>query len=122
MEPVIKPLGFDWKIGTALIGATMAKEVFVSQLSIVYSLGGSEEEENIHLLEERCEPITPRFRAFALCCSACSVRPCIATIAVTRKESGAWKWALLQFFGLAVMAYVVTLAVYQTGRLIQSLL
>jgi ferrous iron transport protein B len=48
--------------------------------------------------------------------------PCVATIAVTRKESGAWRWALLQFFGLTAIAYIITLLVYQTGRLIQTLL
>jgi len=46
--------------------------------------------------------------------------PCIATVAVTGKESGAWKWALLQFFGLTALAYAATLLVYQTGRLVQS--
>jgi ferrous iron transport protein B len=43
--------------------------------------------------------------------------PCIATVVITRKESGAWKWAALQYFGLTVLAYIITLAVYQTGRL-----
>jgi len=121
MEPIIKPLGFDWKIGTALIGATMAKEVFVSQLSIVYSLGSSEQEQSMLLLEERLRADYTPLQGFCIMLFCLLSAPCIATIAVTRKESGAWKWALLQFFGLTAIAYVATLLVYQTGRLIQSL-
>ena len=122
MEPVIKPLGFDWKIGTALIGATMAKEVFVSQLSIVYSLGGVEDEENILHLEERLRADYSPLQGFCIMLFCLLSTPCIATVAVTRKESGAWKWAMLQFFGLTAIAYGVTLAVYQVGRLVGSLL
>ena len=122
MEPVIKPLGFDWKIGTALIGAMLAKEVFVSQLSIVYSLGNTDEENNILLLEERLRADYTPLQGFCIMLFCLLSAPCIATIAITRKESGAWKWALLQFFGLTVLAYIITLTVYQSGRLIQSLL
>ena len=118
MEPVIKPLGMDWKIGTALIGATMAKEVFVSQLSIVYALGGGSEEEQLMQLEQRLAADYSPLQGFCIMLFCLLSTPCIATIAVTRKESGAWKWALLQFFGLTAIAYVVTLAVYQIGRLV----
>jgi ferrous iron transport protein B len=122
MEPAIKPLGFDWKIGTALIGATMAKEVFVSQLSIVYSLGNVEEEENAMQLEEKLKADYSPLQGFCIMLFCLLSAPCVATIAVTRKESGAWRWALLQFFGLTAIAYIITLLVYQTGRLIQTLL
>jgi len=118
MEPVIKPLGFDWKIGTALIGATMAKEVFVSQLSIVYALGGTDEQEQLMQLEERLAADYSPLQGFCIMLFCLLSTPCIATIAVTRKESGAWKWALLQFFGLTAIAYIVTLAVYQIGMLV----
>ena len=121
MEPVIKPLGFDWKIGTALIGATMAKEVFVSQLSIVYSLGAIEDEENVLQLEERLRADYSSLQGFCIMLFCLLSSPCIATVAVTRKESGAWKWALLQFFGLTVLAYIVTLAVFQIGSLVKAL-
>ncbi|MHC5156272.1 MAG: hypothetical protein ACYSO3_09190 [Planctomycetota bacterium] len=47
--------------------------------------------------------------------------PCVATVAITRKESGSWKWAAFQYFGLSVLAYIVTLAVYQAGQLIAGL-
>lgn len=123
MEPVIKPMGFDWKIGTALIGATMAKEVFVSQLSIVYSLGGDDEDEDaLSLLRERLRADYSPLQGFCIMLFCLLSTPCIATVAITRKESGAWKWALFQFFGLTVMAYIVTTLVYQVGHLVQSLI
>lgn len=118
MEPALKPLGFDWKIGTALIGATMAKEVFVSQLSIVYALGGGSEEEQLMQLEERLAADYTPLQGFCIMLFCLLSTPCIATIAVIRKESGAWKWALLQFFGLTAIAYLVTWTVYQIGKLI----
>jgi ferrous iron transport protein B len=118
MEPVIRPLGFDWKIGTALIGATMAKEVFVSQLSIVYSLGGGNEGQDAHQLEDKLRADYTPLQGFCIMLFCLLSSPCIATIAITRKESGAWKWALLQFFGLTAIAYAATLLVYQTGRLV----
>jgi len=118
MEPVIRPLGFDWKIGTALIGATMAKEVFVSQLSIVYSLGEGKEGQGDHLLEEKLRADYTPLQGFCIMLFCLLSSPCIATVAVTRKESGAWKWALLQFFGLTAIAYFVTLIVYQFGKLV----
>jgi len=123
MEPVIRPMGFDWKIGTALIGATMAKEVFVTQLSIVYSLGDEEEdEETLSLLRQRLRADYSSLQGFCIMLFCLLSTPCIATVAITRKESGKWRWALFQFFGLTAMAYVVTTAVFQIGSLVQSLI
>jgi ferrous iron transport protein B len=116
IEPALEPLGFDWKIGTALIGASLAKEVFVSQLSIIYSLGDSEE--GVEALQGHLrEDYTP-LQGFCVMLFCLITAPCIATVAVTRRESGAWKWAAFQYFGLTALAYVLTLVVYQTGRLI----
>jgi len=118
IEPVLRPIGFDWKIGTALIGATMAKEVFVSQLSIVYSLGG---EEDLDHLRSHLQADYSRLQGFCIMLFCLVSTPCIATVAVTRRESGAWRWALLQFGGLTVLAYGLTLAVYQGGLLLSRL-
>ncbi len=96
----------------------MAKEVFVSQLSIVYALGGGDEEEQLMQLEERLAADYSPLQGFCVMLFCLLSSPCIATIAVTRKESGAWKWALLQFFGLTAIAYILTLAVYQIGVLV----
>ena len=116
IEPALEPLGFDWKIGTALIGASLAKEVFVSQLSIIYSLGNSEE--GVEALQGHLrEDYTP-LQGFCVMLFCLITAPCIATVAVTRRESGAWKWAAFQYFGLTALAYILTLVVYQTGQLI----
>ena len=116
IEPALKPLGFDWKIGTALIGASAAKEVFVSQLFIIYSLGDSEE--NFEALQGHLKEDYSPLQGFCVMLFCLITAPCIATVAITRKESGTWKWAAFQYFGLTVLAYVVTLVVYQTGHLI----
>jgi len=107
LEPMLKPLGFDWRIGTAFLGAFVAKEVFVAQTGIIFSMGEKE-------LRKSYTPLT----AFCIMLFALIATPCVATVAVTRRETGAWKWALLQFGGLTVLAYIVTLAVYQVGSLL----
>jgi len=114
IEPVIKPLGFDWKIGTALIGATAAKEVFVSQLAIVYAVG-SEDEGTATLRQQLQANYTP-LTGFCIMLFCLIYAPCIATIAMTKQETNSWRWAMLQFFGLTVLAYVITLIVYQIGN------
>ena len=116
IEPALKPLGFDWKIGTALIGASAAKEVFVSQLFIIYSLGDSEE--NFDALQGHLKEDYTVLQGFCVMLFCLISAPCIATVAITRKESGAWRWAALQYFGLTALAYVITLIVYQAGRLV----
>jgi len=116
MEPLLKPLGFDWRIGTALIGAFAAKEVFVAQLGIVYSVGEADEESDAlrQRLREHYSPLT----AFCIMLFCLISAPCMATIAVTKRETNSWKWALFQLAGLTVLAYVLTLVVYQAGRLV----
>ena len=113
IEPVIKPLGFDWKIGTALIGATAAKEVFVSQLAIVYAVG-SADEGSATLRQRLTENYTP-LTGFCIMLFCLIYAPCVATIAMTKQETNSWGWAMFQFFGLTVLAYIITLAVYQIG-------
>ncbi len=112
IEPVIRPLGFDWKIGTALIGATAAKEVFVSQLGIVYAV--EDEQEGLSLRGKLHDDYTPLVGLCVMLFCLISA-PCVATIAMTRQETGSWGWALGQFAGLTVLAYCVTLMVFQVG-------
>ena len=111
LEPAIRPLGFDWRIGTALIGAFAAKEVFVAQMGIVFSIG----EQNLSTLRERLRAEYSPITAFSLLLFCLLSAPCMATIAVTRQEAGGWRWAALQFFGLTAVAYAVSLVVYQVG-------
>jgi len=115
IEPLIEPLGFDWKIGTALIGATAAKEVFVSQLSVVYAVA---ESEGPATLRQKLQRDYSPLKGFCILIFCLIATPCVATVAMTRQETGSWRWALLQFGGLTALAYVVTLVVYQTGSLI----
>jgi ferrous iron transport protein B len=113
IEPVIRPLGFDWKIGTALIGATAAKEVFVSQLAIVYAVGS--QDEGSTTLRQRLRASYTPLTGFCIMLFCLIYAPCVATIAMTRQETGSWGWAAFQFFGLTALAYAVTLLVYQVG-------
>ena len=116
MEPVLKPMGFDWRIGTALIGAFAAKEVFVAQMGIVYSLG--EADGDSEALRERLRANHTPLVAFCIMLFCLISAPCMATIAITRKESNSWWWALGQLGGLTVLAYVLTVLVYQVGSLL----
>ena len=115
IEPVLKPMGFDWKIGTALIGAFAAKEVFVAQMGIVYSVGEVDEESD-SLRTRLRESYTP-LQAFCIMLFCLVSAPCMATIAITKRESNSWKWAMMQLGGLTVLAYVLTVIVYQVGGL-----
>ena len=117
IEPILKPLGFDWKIGTALIGATAAKEVFVSQLAIVYAVGSADESVEGGLrqkLQANYSPLT----GFCIMLFCLIYAPCVVTVAMTKQETRSWLWALFQFFSLTALAYVVTFIVYQIGSFI----
>jgi ferrous iron transport protein B len=114
MEPVIRPMGFDWRIGTAMIGAFAAKEVFVAQLGIVYAVGEADEESE-PLREKLKQNYTPLV-GFCIMLFMLISAPCMATIAVTKRESNSWGWALFQLGGLTLLAYTLTVAVYQIGQ------
>ena len=116
MEPIIKPLGFDWKIGTALIGAFAAKEVFVSQLGIVYAV--SDVDEHSKTLREKLQTDYTPLTGFCIMLFCLISAPCMATIAMTKQETNSWWWALFQLAGLTILAYIITFMVYQTGILL----
>jgi ferrous iron transport protein B len=121
IEPALKPLGFDWKIGTALIGAAAAKEVFVSQLGIVYSLGEIEEgDSGTEALSKRLREDYSPLTGFCIMLFCLIGTPCVATLVMTKNETNSWGWAMLQFFGLTALACVITLIVYQVGCLFIS--
>ncbi len=115
LEPVLKPMGFDWKIGTALIGAFAAKEVFVAQMGIVYSVG--EADEGSETLREKLKDNYSPLVGFCIMLFCLVSAPCMATIAITKRESNSWRWALFQLAGLTVLAWVLTAIVFQTGSL-----
>jgi len=105
IAPVLSPLGFDWKLSSALVGAFAAKEVFVSQMGIVYALG--EGEADRERLQEKIRRDYPVSTGIALILFLLIATPCMATFAVTKRESGRLSIALLQFFGLTVVGYLV---------------
>lgn len=116
LEPVFAPLGFDWKIVTALIGAFAAKEVFVAQMGIVYSIADADRgAEGLRALLARDYPplVGVSMMVFLLVAT-----PCMATVVITRRESGRWRWALLQFGGLTALAWVLSFLLFQLGRLV----
>ena len=115
LEPVFRPLGFDWKILTAMVGAFAAKEIFVAQMGIVYSIADVDKgtESLRAILARDYSPLVGLSMMLFLLVAT----PCVATVVVTRKESGKWRYALLQLGGLTAVAYGLSLVVYQVGRL-----
>jgi ferrous iron transport protein B len=118
IEPAIRPLGYDWKIGIALLSSLAAREVFVGTMSTIYSIGNEEDTQTLRekMLSARDQngkliytvPVALSlmvFYAFSL--------QCISTIAVTKRETGGWKWAIIQFLFMTAVAYLSSLAVYQ---------
>lgn len=115
MEPALLPIGFDWKIGTALIGAFAAKEVFVAQMGIVFAVG--EVDEQSDALRSQLRAAYTPLTGFCIMLFCLIATPCMVTVVTTQRESGSWKWAMLQLGGLTLIAYILTLAVYQIGSL-----
>lgn len=118
LEPVLKPMGFDWKIGTALIGAFAAKEVFVAQMGIIYAATDGQGAAVQAPLRAHLRRDYPPLVGFAIMLFCLIGTPCMTTVAVTRRETGSWRWPLLQFGGLTMLAYGITVAVFQTGRIL----
>ncbi|MCD6364640.1 MAG: ferrous iron transport protein B [Planctomycetes bacterium] len=116
IAPVLRPLGFDWKVSTAMLGAFAAKEVFVAQMGIVYAAG--EYGSGSQTLRDKLRAAYTPLQGFCIMLFSLISMPCMATVAVTKRETGSWKWALFQLGGLTVLAWVVTAAVYQIGRLV----
>ncbi|MPM51390.1 Fe(2+) transporter FeoB [bioreactor metagenome] len=117
LEPAFRPIGFDWKLTTASIGALAAKEVFVSQLGILYAEGEADEE-SVPLREQLVKHYTP-LQGFCIMIFCLLSIPCLATLAVIRRELNSWKMAAFEAVCLLLLAYVVTLVVYQSGLLFQ---
>lgn len=113
IEPVIKPLGFDWKLGIGLISGVGAKELVVSTLGVLYTNEGDVENVN---LSNRI-PITPLI-ALAYMLFVLIYFPCIATFAAIKQESGSWKWAIFTAGYTTGLAWLVAFTVFQIGSLI----
>lgn len=120
IEPVIRPLGYDWKIGIAVVSSFAAREVFVGTLATIYSVGSHSDEETTikNRMAAEVHPITGKkifnvatgvslllFYAFAM--------QCISTLAITKKETNSWKWPMVQLVFMSGFAYAVSLMAYQ---------
>ncbi len=120
MEPVIKPLGFDWKIGIALITSFAAREVFVGTMATIYSSGDSENTETLReklMAEKNYETQKPVY-SYAVCWSLMIfyvfAMQCMSTLATTYRETKHWKWPAIQLVFMTGLAYLSSLLVYNT--------
>jgi len=114
VEPVIKPLGFNWKIGIGLISSLAAREVIVSTLGTIYGMQDSTEESE-GLRQKLQSELTPG-GAVALLIFFAFAMQCMSTIAVVRRETGGWKWPALQFAYMTLLAYVCALITNEVVR------
>jgi ferrous iron transport protein B len=125
IEPVIRPLGFDWKIGVALIASFAAREVLVSTLSIIYNVGKDESEESPSLIsairqakDERGETVWTPLTALTLMVFFVLAMQCMSTVAIVRRETNSWKWTLFMVAYMTGLAYLAAFATYQGGKLL----
>ena len=118
IEPVIRPLGYDWKIGIALITSFAAREVFVGTLATIYSVGSEEEISIKNKMKKEVDTVSGRpiynfasgislllFYAFAM--------QCMSTLAIVKRETNSWKWPIIQLAAMTTIAYISALIAYQ---------
>jgi ferrous iron transport protein B len=119
MEPVIKPLGYDWKIGIALISSFAAREVFVGTLATIYSVGDDDEDNSTikermaaEINEDTGEPLFNFPVGMSLLVFYAFAMQCVSTLAVVKRETKTWKWPMLQLIGMGAFAYVASFLTY----------
>jgi ferrous iron transport protein B len=123
IEPVIRPLGFDWKMGVGLVGAFAAREVFVSTMAIVYNAGSEDDTADLATAMKtdtrpNGKPVwTPLIAASLLVWFVLAMQ-CMSTLAIVRRETGGWRWPLAMLLYMNALAYVACLIVYQVGRVL----
>jgi ferrous iron transport protein B len=118
IEPIVRPLGYDWKIGIAVLASFAAREVFVGTLATIYSVGSDEEDTIKNRMAAEIRPGTDQplfnmasgislmlFYAFAM--------QCMSTLAIVKKETNTWKWPLYQLVTMSIFAYIIALIAYQ---------
>ncbi|MGB5480161.1 MAG: ferrous iron transport protein B [Eudoraea sp.] len=118
IEPAVAPLGYDWKIGIAVLTSFAAREVFVGTLATIYSVGNDEEDTIKHRMASEINPTTKKplfdlasgislllFYAFAM--------QCMSTLAIVKRETNSWRWPMAQLVFMSVFAYIVALIAYQ---------
>lgn len=119
IEPVIRPLGYDWKIGIAVVSSFAAREVFVGTLATIYSVGSHSEEESTikNRMNAEIHPDGTKVFNFATGISLllfyAFAMQCISTLAIVKRETNSWKWPMIQLIFMSGLAYLSALAAYQ---------
>lgn len=118
IEPVVRPLGYDWKIGIALVTSFAAREVFVGTLATIYSVGSDDEQTIKSRMAAEINPVTggPLFNfasGISLLLFYAFAMQCMSTLAIVKKETNTWKWPMWQLVVMTAIAYVLALVAYQ---------
>ena len=121
IEPVIKPLGYDWKIGIGLVASFAAREVFVGTLATIYSVGSATENESIDTIKTKMSnEIYEDGRKVFTFASGISLllfyafaMQCMSTLAIVKRETKSWKWPMIQLIGMSTIAYIFALIAFQ---------
>lgn len=120
IEPMIKPLGYDWKIGIALLTSLAAREVFVGTMSTIYSVGGNDDDAGIEAVRQKMtkekdstgNPVYSAATIMSLMVFYAFAMQCISTLSVVRTETKTWKWPLIQFVYMTGLAYAAAWGIY----------
>jgi ferrous iron transport protein B len=121
MEPALRPLGFDWKMGVGLVGAFAARELFVSTMGITYAVGKVEDQTSTLSSAMQADryanghPVWTPLVAISLMVWFVFALQCMSTVAIARRETGGWRWPIFMLVYMNVLAYVACLIVYQVG-------
>jgi len=118
IEPLVKPLGYDWKIGIAVLTSFAAREVFVGTLATIYSVGNDEEETiksrmAAELDDSGTKPLFNLASGISLMLFYAFAMQCMSTLAIVKRETNSWKWPMAQLVFMSAFAYIVALAAYQ---------
>lgn len=126
IEPVVKPLGFDWKIGVGILSSFAAREIFVSTLGVVYGLGHDQNEQSVTLKQairndknsQTGKPVYTPLVALSLMVFFALAMQCMSTLAITRRETRSIKWPLVQFSYMTALAWISSFTLFQVGSLL----
>ena len=121
LEPVIRPLGYDWKIGIGLVTSFAAREVFVGTLATIYSVGSANDDEDEDTIKSRmaAETYSDGSKVFTLASGISLLlfyafaMQCMSTLAIVKRETNSWKWPMIQLIGMTTIAYVAALIAFQ---------
>ena len=121
IEPVIKPLGYDWKIGIGLVASFAAREVFVGTLATIYSIGSATENESIDTIKTKMSneiyedgsKVFTFASGISLLLFYAFAMQCMSTLAIVKRETKSWKWPMIQLIGMSAIAYIFALIAFQ---------